>query len=59
VAVALAAAASVTAPPTRSMRPRPGAHELLDVAGELAAEIERQDLASGVLGAGRRQRRGG
>ena len=34
------------------------AHELLaDVAGELAAEIERQDLASGVLGAGRRPRR--
>jgi hypothetical protein len=29
---------------------------LVDVAGELAAEIERQDLASGVLGAGRRQR---
>jgi hypothetical protein len=35
-----------------------GAHELLaDVADELAAEIERQELASGVLGAGRRQRR--
>jgi hypothetical protein len=26
---------------------------LLDVAGELAAELERQDLASGVLGAER------
>jgi hypothetical protein len=34
------------------------AHGLLaDVAGELAVEIERQDLASRVLVAGRRQRR--